>query len=254
MKRVMVLMLMAVTLVGDVLAAQPLRSQVVRMPLLASQPYAWTDEKGLTRGIYPDIAGALAKTTKLDIQVEVVPFARAATLVTHGAADATFMFSNAFTVGKAVESVVIFNSNQVVQMRPGLTVMGRPNLAALSLGRMNGGCAELADDKSADWHFQELNTQESGIRMLLAARIDGFCTSSEAVVDAIAAAAAEAKFQGVQRLVLASKPVWLLLSPQLPPKVAQQLTAGIRSLQKSGELAKIFKRQLGENYVLSVPK
>lgn len=228
--------------------------RTVFMPLLQAKPFGWIDASGQAQGLYPDIATALAKKTGLVIRVEVVPFARAAALVASGSADATLMFRTAFTQGKVVEAMVAFNTQQIVQMRPGLRVAGRSALASLDLGRMNGGCQELADDRSVAWRFQELSTQESGVRKLLAERIDGFCTVNESLLDALSAARLEARFSDAQRLVLASKPVWLMLSQNLAPELRAKLLRGLVELQRSGELSKIFKTRLGDGYVLNLGK
>lgn len=224
------------------------------MPVLQSKPFGWVDAKGQAQGLYPEIAAALARQTGLVIRVEVVPFARAATLVASGSADATLMFSNTFTKGKAVEALEVFHTQQIVQLRPGLRVAGRSALAALDLGRLNGGCQELSDDRSVPWRFQDLSSQESGVRMLLAERIDGFCTVHESLIDALAGAGLEANFAEAQRLVLASKPVWLMLSQILPQEVGARLVRGMGELQKNGELARIFKAGLGSRYVLQFGK
>jgi ABC-type amino acid transport substrate-binding protein len=224
----------------------------ISMPVLSAKPYGWLDEQGRVQGLYPDIAAALAKVTGLEIRVEVVPFARAASMVASGSGDVTLMFSNAFTEKKTMEAIAVFYTNQVVQLRPGLAATSRYDLAALPVGRMNGGCLELAEDTSVNWRFQDLTSQDSGVRMLLAGRIDGFCTATEALIDAITSAGLESNFQNSQRMVLASKAVWLMTSLRLPQDVTKRLVAGVRQIQKSGELAQIFKKRLGSSYVLSI--
>ncbi len=224
------------------------------MPVLQAKPFGWLDASGRPQGIYPDIAAALSEQTGRVIRVEVVPFARAAALVASGTADTTLMFRTAFTQGKTVEALVAFHTQQVVQLRPGLAVAGRGDLARLALGRMNGGCQELSDDRTVRWRFQELQSHESGVRMLQAQRIDGFCTVNESLLDALASTGLDASFVDAQRLVLASKPVWLMLSPGLNPELGQELVRGMAELQKSGELAKIFKTRLGNRYVLHLGK
>lgn len=228
--------------------------RAVFMPLLQAKPFGWIDANGHAQGLYPDIAAALARQSGLEIRVEVVPFARAAALVASGSADATMMFRTAFTQGKAVEALVVFHTQQVVQMRPGLKVAGRRALAHLDLGRMNGGCQELGDDHSVPWRFQELSSQESGVRMLLAARIDGFCTVNESLLDVLSGTGLDAQFSQAQRVVLASKPVWLMLSQNLAPELRAKLVRGLLELQKNGELTRIFKARLGNGYVLNLGK
>jgi polar amino acid transport system substrate-binding protein len=226
----------------------------ITMPLLSVRPYGWLDAQGQPRGLYPDIAVALARESGLDIRVDMVPFARAAALVASGNADATLMFTTEATEKKAVQAVVVFYTDQVVLLRPGVSAASRVDLAPLSLGRMIGGCQELVNDTSANWRFSDVASQESGLRMLLASRLDGFCSASEALTDAVASAGLESSFFTVQRVVLATKPVWLQLSPSLPQDLAERLVKGVRQLQKSGEMARIFRRRLGDNYPLNLPK
>lgn len=222
----------------------------ISMPLLAAPPYGWMDERGQPQGLYPDIAAALAKASGLTIRVEVVPFARAASLVANGAADATLMFSNAFTAGKVNESLTVFYATQVVQLRPGLSLSGRSGLGPLRLGRINGGCKELSEDTRVAWRFEDLHTQESGVRLLAAGRLDGFCTTTEALADALVSTGLQSRFDNAQVLALASKPVWLMLSLTLPPALAKRLEVAVRHLQSNGELARIFKARLGPGYTL----
>jgi len=228
--------------------------RVILMPVLQSKPFGWVDENGHAQGLYPDIAAALAKETGLVIRVEVVPFARAAASVSSGSADVTLMFRTSFTQGKVEEALEVFQTQQIVQMRPGLRVTGRSALATLDLGRMNGGCQELGDDRSIAWRFQDLSSQESGVRMLLAERIDGFCTVNESLLDALSDTGLEANFAEAQRLVLASKPVWLMLSQTLSPELRAKLVRGMADLRQRGELARIFKARLGSRYVLQMGK
>ena len=226
--------------------------RTLSMPLLQSKPFGWLDAKGQPQGLYPDIVAALARQTGLDIEVEVVPFARAAALVASGSADATLMFRTTVTQGKVVESMVVFHTEQIVLLRPGLHVDGRRGLANLDLGRMNGGCQELAGDPGNVRRFQDLTSQESGLRMLLAGRIDGFCSVNESLLDAMAGTGLDASFADAQRVVLASKPVWLMLSNRLPAEVGARLRQGMAELQRNGELAKIFRSRLGSRYVLHI--
>lgn len=229
-------------------------AQIVRMPLQDTPPFSWRDAGGRPQGIYPAMAAAMACLSGLDIRVDVVPFARAASLVANGQGDATLLFSTAFTEGKAREAAVAFYTDQVVLMRPGLTVAGRTELPPLALARMNGGCRDLAEDTSVPWRFEELSSQEAGIKMLLAGRVDGFCSVNESLSYAILGVGGGASLHGAQRVVLASRPVWLLLSPHLDAQTGNRLVQALRQLQKSPDIHRIFRTQLGAQYQLNLPK
>lgn len=242
----------ALLLVGVVV---PGWAQVVRMPLQDSPPFSWRDDQGRAQGIYPAMAAAIARLSGLDIRVEVVPFARAASLVASGQADATLLFATAFTEGRAREAAVAFYTEQVVLLRPGLRVAGRAGLPLLALARMNGGCRDLAEDTSVAWRFEELSSQEAGVKMLLAGRIDGFCSVTESLSHAmLGVGSSAAPLHGAQRVVLAARPVWLLLSPQVDERTSALLVQSLRQLQKSEEIQRIFRAQLGPHYLLNLPK
>ena len=237
-------------LVGLAVAAE----RRLNVPLLDTRPYGWSDAQGQAQGLYPDIIAALARETGLVMEVKIVPFARAASLVAGGEADVTLMFANSFTQGRAVEVAVVFYTDQVVQLRPELAPATRQALAQLKLARVNGGCLELSQvtDTPASGFpkFQDLATQESGVQMLLAKRVDGFCTVQESLTDAINRTGTQVVFQNAQRLVLASKPVFLMVSPALPQATVQRLTSALEQLRKTGELERIFRQRLGKDYKL----
>lgn len=156
-------------------------AQTVTMPLVEVAPFAWRDNQGLAQGIYPAVAAALAKETGLEIRVDIVPFSRAANLVGSGQADATLLFATNATQDRTVQAAVLFYTDQVVLLRPGLQVAGRVDLQPLSLARMNGGCRDLAEELTVAWRFEELSSQDAGIKLLLAGRVDGFCSVRESL-------------------------------------------------------------------------
>ena len=246
-KRLAVLLLLSTILAGST------HARTVRFALLQARPYAWVDDGGKPQGLYADIAAALGSTAKVEVTLDVLPFARAAALVSSGDMDATLMFATEKTLGKARQEAVVFYTDQIVQLRPGLPVAQRKDLAPMTIGRMIGGCQELASDTSVTWKFQDLTSQDSGLRMLAAARIDGFCTVTEAIVDAARRNGLLSVVAQGRSLVLASRPVWLLVSPTLPAESRDRLRAALTHLQTSGEIDAIFRRHLGNAYVVKLP-
>ena len=223
-------------------------------PLLASPPYAWLDATGKPQGLYPDMVEAMAKASGVPIHIEVVPFARAATMVATGAADGTLIFENSITSGKTQDLAVAFYTNQVVLLRPGLTVRSRPELGQLNLARLNGGCQELANDSTVKAKFQDVANQEAGLRLLMANRVDGSCRTTAALVDAIALTGSFFQFQSAQRFSLGSKPVLLLMAAKTTQDMGIKMSSALQQIQKSGELTRIFKQRLGDGYIPLLPK
>lgn len=224
----------------------------VRMALLTAQPYGMVDSNGKPAGLYPDIARALSLEAGVPVQVELVPFARAANEVARGGADATIMMSNAFSDNKAIEAVVVFYTRQILLLRPGLESPTTAGLEKLSIGRLNGGCQSLADDASIHVQFQEINSQESAVGMLALGRIDAFCSTEEAVRAAVKQQGLEEKLGRSQVVELGARPVWLMLSPALPRSTGDALVGAMTRLQKNGKLAGIFREHLGAGYVLQL--
>lgn len=225
-------------------------AQLVRMPLLTAPPYGMVDSQGQMAGLYPDVARALAREAGLQVQIELVPFARAANEVAKGGGDATIMMSTAFSENKAVEAVVVFYTRQILLVRPGLKVAASAGLSQLTIGRLNGGCQSLADQQSETIKFQEINSQSSGVGMLALGRIDAFCSTEEAVRAEIRSQGMEARLHNAQVIELGARPVWLMLAPKLTPPVGQALVEAVKRMQKSGELLKIFRSHLGSAYQL----
>lgn len=224
----------------------------VAAPVLDSAPYGWIDALGNPRGLYPDFFMALARQTGLDIRVRIVPFARAANMVAAGNADTTLMFRNGFTEGKVIEAAQVFFTEQIVQTRSDYAIKSREQLVTKLIGRIRGGCGELANDASHAWRFYELNTQQQGVNMLLAQRIDAFCTTGEAIDFALQQVNNKTALARQNRISLGEKPVWLMFSPTLDKETRTALLQGLKQLQQNGEFARIFKRYLGNQYVLKL--
>lgn len=227
-----------------------LRAQVLRMPLLEASPYGVVDAQGNKVGLYPDIAQALARETRMPVEIALVPFARAANETAKGGGDATIMMSTAFSESKAVEAIVVFYSRQVLLMRPGLKAPDRKALNGLTIGRLNGGCQVLASPPGETIQFQDINSQGSAVGMLALGRIDAFCSTEEALRAEIRNQGLEEKLRTAQVLELGARPVWLMLSPKLSKPVGLALVDGVKRMQRSGELARIFRKHLGASYRL----
>jgi polar amino acid transport system substrate-binding protein len=233
----------------------------ILMPIADTRPYGWLDEQGQAQGLLPDIAAALAVQAELEIKVDIVPYARAVHMLEARKADASLLFSPPRENSKAANThleqvMVVFLNRQVVQMRPGLRVSSRADLAGLTIGRKRGGCQELVDDRTVNSRFSEYVSHESGLKMLLMGRIDGLCTAEEALDDALESTGLRVVLgtDKAQRFMLGLRPVWLVLSPQFPGPLRQRLVAGIKQLQKNGNIERIFRTRLGESYVVDLPK
>lgn len=216
-------------------AVESARSVVIRFAILDAMPFGGKDASGKPVGIYAKLLQALQEELPDKLSIEVVPYARAAHLVASRQADATLMFNASNLEHSTVSLLPVFTSDLVVQLRPGLTIPARAKLKSLTIGRMRGGCKELEGDQK----FYELNTQEQGVQMLLAGRLDGFCTSAETLKFARASVDTAGRLDARSVLVIANKEVLLLVSKQLPTSTANRLRAAMQKLIANGTVARI---------------
>ncbi len=222
--------------------------------VIDTAPFGTKNEAGEPDGIYPALLRALSQESGISIKVVLVPFARAAFLVTSGAVDGTIMFKTEGTEGRTVPLIALFETGVIVQAAPGLKLRRKADLAPQLIGRIRGGCQDLETDASAHWRFYELNTQEQGVAMLVARRIDAFCTVPEAIALAMGKFAGSSAIDEVERLTISSKKVWILLNPRVPDEVRRRLIDATTILRESEQVKAIFRERLGPTYILKLPR
>ena len=229
-------------------AAPPLTFTVIDAP-----PYAGHDASQRPDGIYPRFLASVARELGQPVEPLLMPFARAAHLASIGTVDGTIMFNNAVTDGKTVALAPLYITGQIVQAAPGLRLRSRAGLDQLLVGRIRGGCQDLEADSGKTWRFYELNTQQQGVEMLLAHRIDVFCTAPEALSAALAAFDAGHRIDPAERLTISEKPVWVLVRSGMDPALQQRLRAAVLRVRDGGALTTIFRDLLGPRYKLRLP-
>lgn len=236
------------------LALAPARADPpLSFAVIDSPPYGSHDGKQRADGIYPRFLASLARELEQPIDPLLMPFARAAHLTSIGNVDGTIMFKNAVTDGKTVALAPLYITGQIVQAAPGLRLRSRAGLDQLLVGRIRGGCQDLEADTGKTWRFYELNTQQQGVEMLLARRIDAFCTAPEALSAALAAFDSAHLIDPAERLTISEKPVWVLVRANMDPALQQRLQAAVLRVRDGGALAAIFRDLLGPRYKLRLP-
>lgn len=212
-------------------------SGILEVAIIEAKPFGFRDAAGEAAGIYPDIIRAVSERSGQRVRMTVVPFARAASLVSIGLADATLMIPNAGITNGARPIGSVLTSTLVVAMRPGLTVSGDRPFDGRLLGRIRGGCQELNQSRP----FYEVNNQEQGVKMLLARRIEGFCTSAETLEVAAREFDLRRELEKSQRIVLAKRDVLLFVSSNMPPETAASLGLAVKKLKADGSIDRIMK-------------
>lgn len=234
--------------------ARPALAKDLTFAVIDSPPFGIRQHNHAAAGLYPAILRAVSAESNMPIQMVLIPFARAASLVATGQVQGTLMFKTAGTDNRTVPLVALFETGLIVQARPGLSLRRRADLASRLIGRIRGGCHSLEADSSQRWRFHELNNQQQGVAMLAAGRIDVFCTTPEAFASAVDGVEGAAIIDVAQRITLSHEKVWLLVHPSVAADVRGRPVQAVARLKASGRLAEVFKQELGPLYPVRLAK
>lgn len=215
----------------------------LRVALFDVLPYAGKSPEGQPRGIYVDFARAIAQRAGLPLKIELYPFARAGALVESGQADATLSFVTEPLERGAWQLGPVTTVDSVVVLRKGLSAAKSSDLAGLMIGRLKGGCLDLAKEPGVVDKLYDVNTFDSGVRMLMIGRLDGLCTTREAFVAAARGAAGKATDFGPS-VLLSQRVVQFHLTQKSSPALRERLQTSLDSLRKDRELEKIWQSYL----------
>jgi ABC-type amino acid transport substrate-binding protein len=216
-------------------------NRALSFAIVDAAPYGALLPNGKATGIYPAILVRLSSEIDTRIDVTIVPFARAAAMVSNGSADGTILFKTGLIEEHALSLVPLFSTSLVVLAAPGLALTRRGDLAGRLVGRIRGGCQDLGGDAEGALQFHELNNQQQGVAMLIARRIDVFCTSEVSLNLALAQFDPAGALTPSARLKLAEKQVWLHLRQSIDPVVAQRIKAAILRLRENGSIDQIVR-------------
>lgn len=215
----------------------------LRVALFDVLPYAGQAPEGSPRGIYVDLARAIALRARLPLKIDLYPFARVGALVESGQADATLSFTTEPLERGAWQVGVVATVDSVVVLRKGLSAATSGDLAGLMIGRLKGGCLDLAKTPAAVDRLYDVNTFDSGVRMLMIGRLDGLCTTREAFVAAARRAGGKATDFGLS-VFLSQREVQFHLTKKASPALRERLQVSLDSLRKDHTLEKIWQSYL----------
>jgi polar amino acid transport system substrate-binding protein len=213
-------------------ATGPLSFAVIDAP-----PYGALLSNGTATGIYPALLAHLSAEAAMPFKITVVPFARAVSMVGNEQADGTILFKTSVTEGSAIALLPLFSTNLVLIQPPGSKRRERTELAGRLIGRLRGGCQDLEAD--AGVRFYELNSQQQGVSMLIAGRIDAFCTAEESLNWAIGQFDAAGALALAHRMKISERQVWLHVRRHLDPHLAERLKAALLRMKADGTIERI---------------
>jgi ABC-type amino acid transport substrate-binding protein len=129
------------------------------------------------RGIYADLADAVALHAKTPITVAFVPYGRMLEGVRSGAFDYAFGVVSPFTSTAAPFTAIIAKVPMIAVARKGLSLKAMSDLHGFAeVGYLRGGsCGGLIDNDAAI-HRASQDSYDMGIRKLAAGRLDAWCS------------------------------------------------------------------------------
>lgn len=198
------------------------------------EPYAKADADGTKRGRYVGFAEKIAKKLNANASVNLVPFARLPFAIAIAPADITFSFSTDALEKSGLPLTVLEQSTSVVLMGTGRQEKQLDALAGLQIGRLRGGCQDLAQ-RAIPIQYFELNNASSGVRMLAAQRLDGICATRHVLEHYMAQEKLEWQQFG-PAIEVSRRDVWVFVSKTMPLDQQQALRRGIAELRKEGRL------------------
>ena len=200
------------------------------------------------RGIYADLAYAVARRVKTPITVKFVPYGRMLEGVRSGAFDYAFGVISPFTSAAAPFTIVIARVPMMAVARKGLSLKSVADLRGFSdVGYLRGGsCGALIDDDPAI-HRVSQDSYDLGLRKLASGRLDAWCSIKAGLVytlnktDMAATIGDQLNYGEVKIGMQISR-------AKLDSAEAKDVGAAVDLLLKDGTVGGIFSRYVGAPY------
>lgn len=224
--------------------AGPARAEreVLRIAIFNVPPYGLTTPNGQPVGLYVDVLQRVAKLAGYTPTVHVEPFARVHSDLKNNIADVTISFPTPETTDTLIPLGPVFTTDVILVPRKPFAPHTRADIGNMRIGRLRGGCIDLAMDGS-NRSFAELNNFADGIRMLAAGRIDGVCTSPVVLAYYLRQEGLSAETFG-KPLVLNRRDSLLYLRPGASPDMQRRLREGLAALQRGKVLEQLIQAYL----------
>jgi polar amino acid transport system substrate-binding protein len=217
----------------------PLRVTIFDIP-----PYGTRDAAREPAGLYVDITRAVAQQAGYEPAIELAPFARVLVNVSTGASDLTISFPTEGSTSSLLALVPIIKVDAIVVPRKGFVATDRRAFANRRVGRIRGGCIDLANAGDMTVEFFELNSFAEGLRLLTLGRIEGLCTTREVFRYYLDKNGSKAGDFG-EPVVINRRDAWLFLRADAPLAMQQRLRDAVQELRRRKQLDAIIARYLG---------
>ena len=200
------------------------------------------------RGIYVNLAEAIATHTSVPIEIKFVPYGRMLQQVKSGELDYAFGVVGPATSDAGKFTTIVGKVPMVAVARKGLALKSLDDLHQFSeVGYLRGGSCGAMIDADTDIKRVPQDSYESAIRKMAAGRLDGWCSIKAGFTYTLSTLKLDAEL-GDQLEYGEVKIGFQVTNGKAESAEAHELTTVTGKLVSDGEAGKIFTRYLGSPY------
>jgi ABC-type amino acid transport substrate-binding protein len=200
------------------------------------------------RGIYADMADAVARRSKTPIEVKFVPYGRMLEGVRSGEFDYAFGVVSPITSTAAPFTAIIAKVPMVAVARKGLSLKTVADLHGFAdVGYLRGGSCGAVIDNDQAIHRTSQDSYDLGIRKLAAGRLDAWCSIKAGFVYTLAKTEMADKI-GDQLEYGEVKIGMQVTRAKVDTTDAKEIGAIVDGLVADGTAGQIFTRYVGTPY------
>ncbi|MGD0433115.1 MAG: transporter substrate-binding domain-containing protein [Acetobacteraceae bacterium] len=200
------------------------------------------------RGVYVNLAEAIAAHTKVPIEIKFVPYGRMLQQVKSGELDYAFGVVGPATVDAGQFTAIVGKVPMVAVARKGLALKTLNDLHGFTeVGYLRGGSCGAAVDSDAAIKRVSQDSYESAIRKMAAGRLDGWCSVKAGFTYTLGTLKMESEM-GDQLDYGEVKIGFQVSNAKADSAEAHELTAVVDKLVTDGAAGQIFTRYLGSAY------
>lgn len=213
------------------LAGQAVALPPLKVALLDVAPYVISQPGRAASGPYVLLVQTLAREAGLEPLITLLPFARIPASLANGSADLTIGFATEAVERVALTLGPVSTVDSLVVIRISKPATSVAQLGGYRIGRARGGCQDLADRMGPAPAPQliDVNSYDSGIRMLALGRLDGLCLTSEVLVHYARKAGIERSQLGTE-IIIGEREVAVFVRRDLDAGMVARLRSAVARL------------------------
>lgn len=186
------------------------------------------------KGLYVEVLQAIAKAGQFEIEIHLVPYLRAISMVESKDVDLTVMFDTPISDKIKTQKVPLYERTLHIY-----TLKEQPFLSAKDLegeiGRLNGACPDLENNNKIQ--LVSLSSFEQGVQLLIKKRLRGVCGTRAAIYSTCNKL--KSSTDQFKNVVLATKMFAVHFHPDAKIERIEKFKKAIQMIKKNGILQKI---------------